>query len=429
MPLSTPTVRNPKTVQPLLAPDVDHEVIERAGAVGRRLAGELRAVVNALPSEDRRIRAMASRLGVNRNICQRVLKAIRAGQDGSNTLLALPGVEGLLKFSRAAARCGFQPGKIESLEAAIEQFASLIQECGGSHARLQTLLETASRRPVGVAGDGASSSQVAIREYLFEGTSAMLGSAMDAHALITAIRPVPGDAARVEVAGLTGFVGQRLQPNAQPLTVAYSNFSSGTDASLPGYQELVQSELSHDASMVDELCSQPAPKVTSRRGKNSIVHMIDPAPADRKTPFTVAIGNRVGVMDNPALNDLKVFNVAARIRNPTRRLIFDVYLHRSLAAASVPSIAAFLWHPALSEDPAESWHERLPDDNHVAILGRGVHNAASDAWDKHADATQRLFRSLNWPPDEYVAHRIDVAYPIWGAWYVFSADFHTDFEP
>lgn len=426
MPLST-SVNQRHVLESVFNREIDTDTIERAEAIGQRLAGELRAVVNTMPSDSRRIRAMADRLGVNRNICQRVLKAIRAGQDGSATLLALPGVEGLLKFSQGAKRSGCDPEQIESLVAAIDQFASLIQDSGGSHARLQFLLEEAMCEPQLVL-TGSASNQALIRKHLFLGASALLGSEMNAHVLIVAIRPSPGDATQLEVAGVTGFIDEQLQPNAQPLTVAFSHFGQGEDESKPSYQALGESGLLGQASLLEKLCSSPIPRVTSRRGKESIVHMIDPEQSDRKTPFTVAIGNRLSTMKNPAYLDVKVLNVAARIRNPTRRLVYDVYLHRSIAAMSVPSLVSFLWHPALSEDPVESWHERLPDDNHIALLGRGIGNAACNAWDKHVQATQHLFESLDWAPNEYIAHRIDIPFPLWGAWYYFSMDFHTDFQ-
>jgi hypothetical protein len=54
----------------------------------------------------------------------------------------------------------------------------------------------------------------------------------------------------------------------------------------------------------------------------------------------------------------------------------------------------------------------------LELLGRGLTNAATDHWTRHAEATGWMFERLGLDPGEFSGYRLEVEFPVWDADYV-----------
>lgn len=151
------------------------------------------------------------------------------------------------------------------------------------------------------------------------------------------------------------------------------------------------------------------------------VDVIDPSVTNQAIDLVVS--RRTSPVSHPRLHREKVLAHGARVRIPTKRLVFDSLVHRSIAASSVPGITVNHWHPALLAEPRKCWYERLPGSPTIELLGSADQARGSSAWGSHARLCTLLLEQLGWAPQDFLVYRVDVEYPIWSAMYVKYFDF------
>lgn len=402
---------------PGLSPD------ERAEAVtiAARLAEELRMLVATFPAPARRVRGMAEFLRIDRNTCQRVLAATKVGNEVLTVLLRAPGVEALRAVVSGSRARGCSPEAVAAAGAAVAQFAALVSRLGGSHARVRARVERALLGHEGGAL-GSAPAQVAVRRRMFSGACELAGKRVALQLSVAVVRPLPEDGARIERAGVTGFIGQQTRPGAMPLAVTFAHSSDRPEAADPSIR-YTGLEAAAAETLVDQFSTSPLPVVTTRGPLGRVVHVIDPALSGGRDKFDVVLGHRMSPVSHPAQHETPVLNLVSRIRSPTHRLLLDVYLHRSLAMSSAPSVGAYVSIPAPGADSTPRWYERLPGTPELRVLGRALDAAESDAWPRHGDLTRFLFERLGWGPAAFIGYRCDVHYPVWGATYMVSFEF------
>lgn len=115
------------------------------------------------------------------------------------------------------------------------------------------------------------------------------------------------------------------------------------------------------------------------------------------------------------------------INFPARRMVFDVYLHRDLARACIPSLDAHLWRPDFADHVGDRWQTRFARAPRLELLGNGQ-DRAGNPWPRHAELTDFLFRQMDLDPDRMVGFRCLEDYPAWRTGYCMSFDFNTDDE-
>jgi hypothetical protein len=389
-------------------------------AAGERVRGELARLIRALPPDSRSVRTMAAFLDVDRNTCQRVVAAAQPGGSGAEVFVRLPGLKALRALLVQCKRRKIDPELLASLYAASERVADVLREFEGSQQRLRARIE--ATLVVGArAGDGG---ELGLRRALFDDHARLLKREMAAHCLITAVCPQRGGEHQLEQAWVRGLVGLRMQRGAAPLPVGISAVAGNqtppnTAATIdplgaPG-------DGRRSAGLIASLSSVPLPTLTSRGPRDAQLLALDAGDGTLDRPFDVAIGTRVMGVEYPE----RLFHTSAVISTPAARLVFDVYVHRSIAVASVPSSGVFLYTMSFSANMDENWPFRLPGQYRLELLGAGTGNAESPAWSRHADATAHLFEQTGWRADDFVGHRMDIEFPMWGSavyqWFEFGA--------
>ncbi len=387
-------------------------------AVGQRLRAEMGRLVRALPAESRSVRTMAAALGVDRNTCQRVIAATQPATTGCEAFLRLPGVKPMRQLVARARGCGVPDDVADSVSVAIDRLQAVIEDFGQSHRRLRSRVEATL-----IAGTHRPDrSQADIRRTLFEEHARLLGRQMSVYSMVTAIVPQPGGTDSLEQAWMRGLIGLKVNPQAGPVPLGLAATEEDAEASAV-FDPLSRPTApgGRAAGIIAALSSAPAPTLTARVAPASQVMVIDAATLSAAGPTDVVVGSRMSGVARPD----KIYHTSTVMMTPAARLVFDVYLHRSLAMASVPSCGVFQYTMSFTGDMDANWPFRLPGQHRMELLGRGLGNSDSPAWGRHAEATRHLFAMTGWPADEFVGHRMDIPFPLWGSTAYQWFDFRT----
>lgn len=411
----------------LLAGPLTKAEVQEGGEVGERLRGELLSAIEKLRPEERPALALSRLLGVDRNICQRVVAGLDPRLDPLLALTKMPGSEGLRLFANALAQQGQRSGRSgravrrTALTAAIDAYMSFVRKAGGSQAGLIRRLEMSERgRGFGVAGDN-----LATRRKLFEVATELQGHAVETLVSIAAVRPIPGSEGFIEGLNVMGFIG--LRACSAPVTLELRNFTLRHEAKLVAEETLYEPLTDggdRGLNLIDEFCSSPLPSSVFDSFDGGSRTIVEPG-LEQHDPMDIVMGSRWRPYLHPTLHadPCPIWWRALRIDRPARRAVLDVYLHRSLASASIPSVGTYLWHPGITGNPAKDWRSRLPGRCTLEMLGTGIGRAGTQAWGRHAALTARSLELAGWDPSEMVGFRCEVDYPTWASVLVMSFDF------
>jgi hypothetical protein len=420
-----------------------------ARRVAERLQGEFRTLIREFPLDARTIGGISAWLGVTRPVCQRLLRAVRHPGDALDALPFFPGVRGLRQFIQAAERRGCDASLIAATTAAVDQYEVLIHEHGGSQTRMLAALERAEDRagePLPGAVAGAGNAMLEARMRAFEGLRQVTGREFRTHVAVFLYRPCPDDPERLDCLTAMGMIGVRRLGDSLPIC-PMNRFSFATRDE-PGGTDYHLAQLGGEpvaagapVSVLAEFCSKPLPAVVANEHEGQLSVLIDPDSAT-EDPFDVVLGTCFPRVRHPALGEIKMQDCSLVSEGPSRHLVMSVHLHRSLAQASIPSLAAFALGnrgPISAPDAGEHgpapvnlagqrWFDRLPDPPRLQHLGVGLEQAGSTAYPRATQLVGHLCAAQGWDPDEFVGYRCRVDYPVWGAQYLMSFDFRES-EP
>lgn len=405
------------------------EEIARLDGVLRRLHSELRALLGSLPGWPRGASDLSRDLGVDRTICQRVVSVVSGPYSGVDLVSRLPGTKGLSQFLEAVRGRGADAPAADSAEAAVNAFAALIQDLGPSQSRLIRRVEASEGSPAAApAPESETAREEAVRRGLFECGRHFTGQYTDVSIATFFFRPTPGASNRIDMATVRGFLGHHMKPDAMPFSVLWwvapPDGSDRRDQS--GYETLDRAPVQGKSQgvLLEEYSTQPVPVVTTRGPRERRVVLIDPAGVPEDEGFDVVTANRIdGAQAHPLHDSPPMHEVWVLGRFPAKLLIFDVFLHRSMARECIPSVGAYMMSPNLNETMDRRWLDRFPGGPRLALLEPGPRNAAHEAYGRYPDLLTHMHERLGWSAADFVGYRCEVLYPQWGAGYCMMFDY------
>lgn len=416
--------------------------IEVARRVGERLQSEFRALIRSFPLEARTIAEMSQWLGVTRPVCQRLLRGVRHRGDAIGALSFFPGVKGLRQVIQAARGRTCDEALLAVAGAAVDQYAALIDEHGGSQARLLSALETVGAQPPDGLGTGIPPSDLSqARKNAFENLRLITGREFQTHLAVFFYRPCPDDPTKMDCVTAMGMIGIHRSEGSLPICPTHT-FSYGSPEELEEANIHLESFADEPAAsgapiaVLEEFCTKPLPVVVARQINGSLPVLIDPDRAS-KDPFDVVLGSRFKGVVHPAHDEPRIQNCSLVSDGPARNLLMSVHMHRSMAQASIPSPACYSVGsrgPVAAPDTGQHgvapsnlvthrWFDRLPDRPRLEHLGFGFEQTSSPAYPRMTELISHLCQSQGWSPDEFVGYRCQVPYPVWGVQYLISFDF------
>lgn len=435
------TISSPMSLEPLLpahrrrgagvASPLSSAEMAQAEEVARQLAASLKALVAWAPPPARKVRSFAAFLGIDQSLAQRTLAGAAIGPPEILTLTRVPGVEGLGLLAAAARSKGCDSLIVDGLDAALRRFTDLIDRLGGSHAKLRARVQASLRNDQSFEGDRPGGTLEEQRERQFAGAAELAGLSEDLLGAITAIAPVPD-----KPETMTGFtaslhVGLRGRPGGLPMALTFADRLDSRDEGGPSRlgRVLSDSQRGPGGTLLTEFSTNPLPVVTASATAQTVTQVVEPKVLAGPEPVTVAIATRRGPVPIPQLQATPTQSVAVQIRTPTRRLVLDLWVHRSLAPTRAPQVGAFIYQPGMPLDPALAWYNRIPGTPVLHLLGDGLANAECDGWTRFGELTRFLFQESGFDGDAFIGFRCDVRFPLWCAAYVLWLDYSPTPSP
>lgn len=411
MNLSRAPIQVEATVEPGLAPADAASLDQTLHA----LFQALRALLADLPPEVQTASGLSRASGVERTTCQRVVSAVISPYPGLGLLEALPGPRGLRTLLEAIEAAGFVLSEGRRLAECIARLDADIRRLGGSRSGLL-------RRIAGVPGRAARSpgkEDGSTRQRLFEASAELTGRWSSLWLASHVYSPGPSPDRLIQ-SRVHGLLGHHARPDAVPLT--FHVFSTEVISDKPDevgvYRPLVRGE---PDAILRGFSTQPLPVVRSKEPGEHVVQTIEREPgASQAEPIDLLFGLR-GLMTHPATRPNTLEEVWALVNFPVRRMLFDVFLHRSLARQCLPGLDQHLWRPDFSTQVGERWQTRFAGPVRLELLAPG--SADTDAHERYPELLGLMFEADGLNPAEYVGYRCDVAYPAWRTGYRMSFDF------
>jgi len=366
---------------------------------------------------------MATHLGLDATVCHRTITAAQLGSDPLAALDRSPGVAGLRAVAKSLARRGVKRELIRTLEAAIDQFAELVRQSGGSHAKLQRRLALIREQAAHEGAPVNDGEAEAHRRRMFQATAGWLGSRLDTHGYITIERPAPDQPDHVEGAKVSAFLGHRARSPSLPLVVA-TQYRSGEPIRRPD-------EPPHPPGSIDppdtpvlmgDLSSSPPQFVSAHTDEHSQVQIIDRALMGTG-PLDAVVFSRTPRVRDPRFCNVPLFTVIGRVEQPCAQIVSDVWLERTLAGGIPDACMAWVGEPVRGGQGVP-WYLRLPGAVGIELLSPHSPHSA-EGWPRQAETTRRAFDMLGWSMADFVGYRIRATFPAWGAAAVIVFDYSS----
>ncbi|MCA9242847.1 MAG: hypothetical protein KDA32_02740 [Phycisphaerales bacterium] len=417
----------------------EHVDRRRAARTGERLRGDLRALVAALPLEARNATGAARWSGVSRPVCQRIIAATRHRADPLGCLRRLPGLQGLTSFVRAAADRGLRADLIQTVEASVAEYASLLDYLGGSQTDVFRALdrweaENAFDESVD-AEDSPDDPRLAARIASFNAMRRLSGREYEGQWSVFLYAPSRTNPGGVDSMASLGLIGVRLGENPLPIC-PIGRFVIG----LEDHNVDPTSGLGDDGASglplgkLADFCSDNCPDLVARQAGHYVTGVVETAGVG-SDPFDLVIVNRQSSAKHPAAATPPIDLVYLIDNGPSRALGVFVLLHKSLARQSVQGAGAYIRHDVcaargnLAESPADRWQDRLPDGPRLECLGPDFRTAPSFVYDRMPELLSELLRLGDYRANDFLCYRVQTHYPVWNCPYLIWMDYSPEDTP
>ncbi len=386
-----------------------------------RLRSALGALIAEFPQRARSMGGMARWLGVSKASAQRLVEALTPTHDPTDALRRLPGTAALTAIVTAAERRGVDPAHITRARAAIDQYAVLVR----THARSQRAFNQLLSVGVGQAAPRLPTR--AERRALHAAAVAVSGESLGVKSVIAFVDPSPSSPNNLRVRSLVSLLEARRRTFARPLVASliagwWSNVrteraSTRTDVGAPA------------AEVVEPLCTapvRPVPVVSADAHTALLIDFPDTPDAEGWLgPLDVAMWFAHDRVNHPLTDPRARLSAAARIHQPTRLLVHDIFLHRSLADHLRPRVSAVSMVALPGDLPGVEtdalWFERFPDATDIQRLPPGL--APCPGCQRHLKLTQHAVERAGINTDDFEVFRCRVEFPAW------QLEYRVDFPP
>lgn len=421
-PSTTPSQPNEQTTGRLTA-----AARAEAEQASRRLHEELRPLIGALPDSERGASAMSRLLSVDRAVCQRLVYTLSKGEPDVRSLVDFPGPDGLRSIIQALTRRRLaDAATLAGAKAAVDRYEEVLKAVAGSQRKLKQLLDEES--PVVIAGraaNGLADPTLNARRRLFNPAAEITGRWTETLMSMRFIRYVNTPVSTRESVTLRAYLGHVANRDAIAMETGESSLNAAPGKEL-GFKTLAQLPASGSTPgiLLPEFCSEPLPRVVSQSDESVATHVIDLPESQLGKPTNIVIAARDSREEpHPATWRPPIAEVSIMNLFPSRRLVYDVFLHRELASRCLPSASAHLTTPGHMLGGVSRWTTRLQGRISLQLLGVGVGNTHNDAYPRQQELVGHVYSQLGWDPNDFVGYRMEVNSPVWRAQYVMRFDF------
>lgn len=380
----------------------------RITLVGSNILSTIGRVIEAVPRTKPGPQALADRLGLDKVLASRVLKATRA-RDPITATHRMPGPEPLRRLVRAAAGLGVDTGLIEEAHRAIDEFDHLIRQGVGDRSVLDAIVSA-------WVPEARREFELRRKQAAFKAMSQLKGAQCEA--IVATVMLFPSEAPdRLDVVWLNGLIGiHRVRPGA-PVKLSTRKLSGGPEQRLPLTLDGVPAEHA-SGLLLPEFCSEPRPELRAHRAGNAVHYTLaddafGPASASDLVFAEVNRGELPRAV--PAGSNRKRYFFAEG-SIPARMMQFDVLVHESLDG-SRPWLRVYdtaFEGVANVNDPARDM-DVLDMVESIEHLGAGVSRFRSSDVPRYVELLRHVAQRLGHDAGALHGYRCRVDFPVYGS--------------
>lgn len=378
--------------------------------LGEDLARTLGAVLAALPEATEGPQRLGQALGMDKVFAHRLLKSVRASSPLAVVLFA-PGTEPLRRFLRAAKKRGTDADLVRAAEDVTERFQVLLREEVGDRSQLDAILSS-------WVPEARAEFEVRRCQAIFKAHSQLQGVSAETNFSAVLLHPsVGGD--RIDVVWVAGFYGlQRWRPGTRT--------KISTRRFVPGQEDRRPTTLAGerveglDGQRLDQFCEAPPAALDVRRVGEVVHYVLADLELGRKETRDLLLAE-VNVAELPRVPQPgRTPYVFAEISTPSKRLVFDVFVHASLWQGAKPELGIYdtsfdgvvdVNDPTRAIDRIDTTHTLTPLPPCTPELD-GIRNAHVP---HHQELMEHVFTSMGWDASAFGVWRAAIDYPLYGA--------------
>lgn len=371
----------------------------------RGALAELAASARADPSKPQQL---ARDLRLNRGLAWKMARIVE-GRDRADFIDHMPGAAGVDILLETMRRGGASAEATERARAAFAEFDRITALHAGDRQTLAVMASHLNGRPL----DGER--MVEQRRLAYQGNSGILGIRARVVCSLNIVAPNAQDPAWVDIVRCGGFVDlHRVRGDAHWLL--FRQFSLHDDGSAT---EATNQPLDPECAarmgvpLIEEFCSKPLPPIERVvEGRDTFLEL-PPGPVGNTaciTCFQGSITRRIAPAHRTARDTRAEF--ASALRTPAEDLLFDLFLHKSMAASMRPELGIFTTLDGRNQRAgADRERQRLPIAEAVQPIGTGLAGAATDLHGDYQAMVARVFERSGWDPMDFEGFRFEMAFP------------------
>lgn len=384
-------------------------VEDEVSAVGIALADSLNAVLDQIPGSPHRPQHLARRLGVDKVLTSRLLKAAR-NRDPIAVTHLVPGPDPLRRVLRAATKHGVDSALVQRAEEAIGRFESLIRREAGDRSALDAMISAwlpEVRREF----------ELRRKQAAFKAMSHLKGSSADVNLATCLLHPAD-DGRTLDVVWLFGMFGlQRLRPG---VVVKFASRLMDTPEGRRRPTTLDRKPIEDLSGIrLEEYCNPPSPPLDVHPTGTVMHYTLGGSDFGPNSAIDLVFAEaNFAEMDRYVRRDRpRKGYVFAEIGTPSKTLLFDVLVHEAVYPDSDPQLAIYdtaLDGVANVNDSSRDI-DRLDLLESISALGKGVARCRSADIPKYIPMLRDVCARLGWDESTFRAYRCRIDYPIYGS--------------
>lgn len=368
--------------------------------VGNRLATAFQSLLADLPGAPHRPQELARKLGINKDLSSRILKATES-KDPIAIAHAMPGPEPLRRLIRAAAKKGASGDIAESAADSVREFERLIRNVAGDRSGLDTIISA-------WLPEVREKAELLSKQAVFKGMSQIKGTSAEVDFHARFVHPAANGRGRDFVL-LSGMLGlRRLRPGA-PVTITYLRLQpaaeSGRLLTLDGHPVDNQ----HDV-IQEQFCSSPLPYFDIRQ-QGTMTYMTLGGRG-------VGLQSATDVTWAHAQKSCNIRGGFSTITTPTKKGVYDLFIHPDITPRIDPQLEIHdtMEHGVVAafRDPARVL-DRLDIKAGIDFLGTGASCFRCIEIPNYMEMIEHVCTQMNWDASEFLGYRCSIDYPVYGS--------------
>ena len=396
-------------VPPELSTQSGKDFRKRVSQLGEELNGTISTLLSEIPGSPHSPQKLAQTLGLDKVFTSRLLKAMRE-HDPLGVVHLMPGPEPLRRLAKSFKRRSCNADQTRKLEVVIDRFDQMIRQEAGDRSSFAALVT--SWLP-----SAKEALELRHRQAAYKAMSLLRGSSVDVNASAVLLNPSE-DPGRIDVVWIFGIYGLRRM---RPGVVTKFSTRRVVDQNEPRQPLSLDGDPIEDLTSLrlDQFCFSPPAPMEAQTVGESCHYLLGDAGFGPNSAVDLVFAelNRSEIASVLPKGSNRKGWFFSSIGQPSRRLQFDVFVHRDLYRGRDPELIVYdtsVDGVADVNDPVRDV-DRIETSAAVEVLGFGDARAHTRDIPNYVQLLEHVYSRLGWNVQEHRGYRCSIDFPIYGS--------------